>query len=174
MNGLILRAIGGVIGLALLVSAAWLIRDRFHQKALADDARACAAAASDPEDRQDLKPCLRETAAEIMAARQARVCESALLPTLRDETRFLMAQACGAGVKHLVVVGDAAASERDAALAQLAASRADAADAVLRAERRTQTKNERIKHADQTIQAAPRDAAGNVRCDADCLRRLAQ
>ena len=174
MNGLLIRAIGGLLGLALLASCAWLIKDRFHQKALADDARACAAAAADLGDTADLARCLPDVAKEVREARQSRICNESLLPSLRPESRFLMSQACGAGVTRLVADGDASLAKRDALAAELALARADAAAAIERAERRTQTKNERIKHGQQVIQAAPRDAAGGVRCDADCLRRLNQ
>ena len=172
--GLILRLGGGLLGLIALISLAWLVNDRFVQKALADDARACAKAAADLDDTAELTRCLPDVAKEIREARQSRLCNGALLPQLRPETRFMMAQACGEGVKRLVAAGDAAAADRDSLTAELGRVRADSAAAIERAERRTQTKNERIAHGQKVIQAAPRDADGDIRCDAECLRRLTQ
>ena len=163
---------GGLLGLIALASTGWLIKDRFHQKALADSAAACAVAAGDEADAAPLAGCLPNVAAEIREARQGRICEQTLLPSLRPETRFLMSQACGAGVKRLVATGDAASAERDSLQAQLSEARNDLKSAVERAERRTAKQTERTTHAQKVIQAAPRDAAGSLRCDAECLRRL--
>ena len=163
---------GGVLGAVALLAAAWLIKDRFHQKGLADAAQACAVAAADIEDAAALDRCLPETRKEIAEARRARLCERALLPSLRPEARFAMAQACGAGVKRLVAQGDALAAERDGLKAQLATARADLAGATERAERRATLTQERNAHGRKIIQAAPRDAAGSIRCDAECLRSL--
>ena len=167
-----IRIFGGVLGALALVAAAWLIKDRFHQKDLADAAAACAKAAGDTEDDASLRPCLLQVASEIREARQARLCERSLLPSLRPETRFAMQQSCGAGVKRLVAAGDAAAADRDSLAVQLINARADSAKAVERAEARVTRFNQRTDHGRQAIQAAPRDPAGTVRCDAECLRRI--
>lgn len=165
---------GGVLGAIALVALALLAADRFHQKELADNAKACAVAAADTDDTAALDRCLPEVRAEIGEARQARLCERTLLPSLRPETRFAMSQACGAGVKRLVASGDALAAERDGLKARLTAAQNDLATAVARAERRAATNQERNAHGQKVIQAAPRDAAGSIRCDAECLRRLNQ
>ena len=167
-----IRIFGGLLGALALAAAIWLINDRFHQKGLADAAVACAKAAADTEDQTSLQPCLLQVASEIREARQARLCERSLLPSLRPETRFAMQQSCGAGVKRLVSVSDAAAADRDSLAAQLAQTRADSAAAVVRAEARVTRFNQRTDHGRQAIQAAPRDPAGTVRCDAECLRRI--
>ena len=168
-----LRLAGGLLGLLALAGAAWLIKDRFHQKALADAAAACAVAAAAPNDDKPLDSCLPKVKAEIQEARQARVCESTLLPSLRSETRFAMSQACGSGVKRLVATGDAAAAERDGLAAQLSDARAETAAAVTRAEGRVTRQTQRTDHGQKIIQAAPRDGAGGIHCDAECLRRIA-
>ena len=163
---------GGLLGLIALASAGWLIKDRFHQKALADDARACSGAAAAPGDDAPLIRCLAAVKAEIIEARRARLCETTLLPSLRPETRFAMQQSCGAGVKRLVAEGDAAASARDDLAAQLSAARTETTAAVTRAELRAARQHEREDHGRSVIEKAPRDAAGSITCDADCLRRL--
>ena len=173
MDGLsFIKIGGGILGALALLAAAWLIKDRFHQKDLADAAAACAKAAGDTEDQASLQPCLLQVASEIREARAARLCERSLLPSLRPESRFAMQQSCGTGVKRLVAAGDAAAAERDSLAGQLAQTRADSAAAVVRAEARVTRFNQRTDHGRQAIQAAPRDPAGTVRCDAECLRRL--
>ena len=175
MGGLsALKIGGGLLGALALAMAAWLIKDRFHQKGLADAAAACARAAGDAEDDASLKPCLLQVASEIREARAARLCERTLLPSLRPETRFAMQQSCGTGVKRLVAVADGAVAERDSLAGQLAEARADTAAAVTRAEARSTRQEQRTNNGRHVIQAAPRDAAGAVRCDAECLRRLGQ
>lgn len=171
---LILKLGGGLLGLLALVSAGWLITDRFDQKALADDAAACAGAAAAPADDAPLTRCLSAVKAEIVAARRVRLCETALLPQLRPETRFAMQQSCGAGTKRLVAVGDALAQERAALTAQLAEQQTTTTRAVERAERRSATIHERDQDARQAIDAAPRAADGRILCDAGCLQRLAE
>ncbi|MEQ1499160.1 MAG: hypothetical protein ABL914_10900 [Novosphingobium sp.] len=163
---------GGIMGVLALALAAWLIKDRFYQKDLADAAAACAKAAADVEDDASLKPCLSQVASEIREARKARLCERSMLPSLLPENRFAMQQSCGAGVKRLVAVADGAVAERGSLSAQLSDARAASAAAVIRAEVRAIRQEQRTDHGKQAIQAAPRNAAGSVRCDAECLRRL--
>lgn len=174
MNGLVLRAVGGLAGLLALAALGFLVKDRFHQKALADDAKACAVAAADPEDAKPLDRCLDKVAVEVRAARQSRICEKALLPQLRDETRGTVELACGAGVRRLVLAFDTITFERDQAEVRLGEADDAMARAVARAEARNVKSSERESHGRQVIQAAPRDAAGSIVCDADCLRRLTE
>lgn len=166
------RLAGGIVSALALLATILLVKDRFHQKALADDAKACAVAAADPDDRKPLDDCLDKVAAEVRAARQSRICEKALLPQLRDETRGTVALACGAGVRRLVLDGEAVKFERDQAERLLGEADAAMARAVARAEARSIKSSERESHGRQVIEAAPRDAAGSIVCDADCLRRL--
>ncbi len=172
MNAAAFKLIGGILGGLALVAAAWLIRDRFHQKALADDAAACAIAAADTADGAALDRCLGTVKLEVQAARRGRLCESSLLPQLRPETRFVMLQACGSGTKRLVAAFDGAAAERDNALTELAKARAQTGAAIARAEARADKLSERTNRGTSIIDAAPRDAGGGIVCDADCLRRL--
>lgn len=166
-----LRLIGGIAGLLALVSVAFLVKDRFHQKTLADAAAACAVAASDP-----LKPvsdCLPSVKQRIEEARQAFLCDGALLPALKDEHRFAAQQACGAGVKRLIADRDAAAGESANLRQQLDTALAGRDAAVARAETRAAHQDERTGNARKAIDTAPRDDAGRIHCDAECLRRIA-
>lgn len=167
----ILKLVGGLGALLALASLAWLAQDRFDQKRKADAAVRCAAAAG--SEHAALDDCLPLVASRLRAERQARVCEAALLPSLRPATRFSAAQACGAGTKRLIAAGDAAAHERDDLARQLAEARADTTRAVERAEGRATRFQRRNDDARRTIDSAPRDAGGRIACDADCLRRLA-
>lgn len=171
---LMIRLVAGALGLAALAGAGWLIKDRFHQRELAQNAATCAKAAADPADAKPLDRCLPELAEAIREARRGRICETSLLPRLRPETRFAMQQSCGAGVKRLVAEGDAAAADLAASQRQLRQARQDITSAVLRAERRTNRSNERESHGRTVIEAAPRNAGGTIRCDAECLRRIVQ
>lgn len=172
MNGLVLRLVGGLLGAIALASAAWLIRDRFHQKALADDAASCAVAAAAIGDDKPLDDCLPEVKREIQEARRGRACEAALLPSLRPETRFAMTQLCSAGTKRLAAQVDGLTAERDQLASELAGQEDKALRAIGRAEARSTRQQERDAHARQAIANAPRDAGGGIRCDADCLRQL--
>lgn len=167
-----LKLFGGLFAALALAAAAWLVKDRFHQKALSDAAASCAHAAADPADEAALSSCLPEITNEVKEARQNRVCDRALLPSLLPENRFAMQQACGSGVKRLVAASDAAAADRDSLKSQLDDARAGMAAAVARAEARAAHQTQRNDNGRKVIQSAPRDAAGNVRCDAECLRRL--
>lgn len=171
MNPLIaLRLFGGIAGLLALASIAWLAKDRFNQKAQADAARACAAAAATPA--RDLAPCLPAVRAAAEAQRRAAACDAALLPALRPETRFAMAQSCPAGVKRLVADLDAADAVATDLAGQLEQAEARQAAAVIRAEGRATRNSERTSHVAKAIAQAPRDAGGNIICDADCLLQL--
>lgn len=163
---------GGLAMVVALAALAWLAQDRFAQKARADAAKRCEVAAGSMTVALD--DCLPMVRSRVRADRQARTCEAALIPQLRPETRFSASMACGAGVKRLIAVGDAALAERDRATAMLAEARAGTVRAVERAETRAFRQQQRTDHASQTISAAPRDARGRIACDADCLRRLAE
>lgn len=162
----------GIAGLLAVLAAAWLIADRFHQLDRARSADRCEVAARTTE--KALTDCLPGVAERIVAARRADACEAALLPRLRDETRFAMAQSCGAGVKRLVAFGDQTAADADQLRRDLANQAATSGRAIARAEQRAIHTTEREYHASQAIAVAPRDAAGRIRCDAQCLRQLAQ
>lgn len=160
----------GVVG-AALAALVWLATDRFNQKAVADAAETCEKAAI--TSANDLGKCGPNVTARIAADRETVVCEGALLPELRDETRFLASQACGPGAKRLIAQGDAQAAEITSLKTALDKVTADTAAAVTRAEERGRAEQTRKNNARQIIDAAPRSADGRIACDADCLRRLA-
>lgn len=165
--------LGGMItsALALLVLV-FLARDRFHQKHLADAAAQCAKASR--SDEKPLTDCLPDIKTRLEADRQARTCEASLLPRLRPETRFAMAQSCGAGIKRLVADADTAQASAADLEGQLESQRSGELKAVARAEARAGNQQERDSHARKAIDAAPRDAAGSIHCDAVCLRAIGQ
>ena len=165
-----LRLLGGIAGLIALATVAFMVKDRFAQKALADAAKACAVAAATPD--RDLAPCLPPVREAALAARRAAVCDAALLPQLRPESRFAMAQACPAGVKRLVADRDNLAAMLDDVGSQLLTAEARQAAAVTRAEARATRQSERTSHAAKALARAPRDAGGNITCDAVCLQQL--
>lgn len=156
---------------AALASIVWLAFDRFDQKARADRADRCEVAALTATEKTD--DCGPNVVARVEADRATIICEAALLPELRAETRFTARQACGPGVLRLIAEGDGMASQIAGLDAQLAKLRADSADAVARAEARGRADQTRRDNAQQLIQAAPRSADGRITCDADCLRKLA-
>ncbi len=167
-----LRLLGGLAGLLAVVTIGLLVRDRFAQKARADAAAACDKAAETPD--HPLIACLPWVLVRIGEQRKASACDASLLPSLTDQSRFAMAQACSAGVKRLVATGDAAAAERDDLARQLAERKAAELKALARAESRATRTNERETHAREAIKAAPRRDDGSIACDAACLRALAQ
>lgn len=156
---------------AALAALVWLAADRFDQKAIADAAEACEKAAPTPAD--DLGKCGPNVAARVAADRTTVVCEGALFPELRDETRFTASQACGPGAKRLIAQGDAEAAEIASLKTALDKVTADTAAAVSRAEERGRAEQTRKNNARQIIDDAPRSADGRIACDADCLRHLA-
>lgn len=165
-----LRMGGGLFGLLAAAALAFMVKDRFHQKALADAARACDRATE--RMAGELVPCLPHVRAAVEEARRARACDAALLPSLRPESRFAMAQSCSAGVKRMVAEADAAGARVDDLAAQLDQAEARQAAAVTRAETRATRQQERNSHAARAISTAPRDAGGAIVCDARCLQQL--
>lgn len=168
----IARIGGSVLGLVALAALLWLAQDRFHQKALADAARRCESAAiSASEPLDDCEVNLR---ARVQADRRTIMCEGALLPELRPETRFTARQACGPGTLRLIAQGDADAGEIASLQTQLTQAREGTAAAVARAEARGRAEQTRRNHAQTVVAAQPRGADGSIACDADCLRQLAE
>lgn len=172
MTWLQIMRLGGLalVG-AALAAIVWLAFDRFDQKARADTAARCEAAAITASD--PVQDCGANVLARITADRRTIICEGALLPELRAETRFTARQACGPAVLRLIAQGDAQASQIAGLEATIAKTRAESADAIARAEARGRTEQTRRDNAQQLIQAAPRGADGRIACDAVCLRQLA-
>lgn len=169
---IIFRIVTGVAGLLFAALLAWTVKDRFHQKGLADAAGRCAVAAS--SEAAPLEDCLKPVAARVQADRQNVVCETALLPSLRPESRFRVLNSCGEGVKRLVAERDAAQAGQSDALRLLDEAQAGSLAAVSRAEARAGKIEERKTRASTAIAAAPRGAGGSIACDAACLRQLAE
>jgi hypothetical protein len=150
-----------------LAASAWLIQDRFHQKALADAAERCDVAAFTDKPLDD---CLPAVKLKVGAAQQAAVCDASLMPAAN--ARFAALNSCGPGVKRLVAAQDALAVERDTLSQLLEHAQADASAATARAESRATSQQKRMTDALAALAAAPR--GGRIVCDADCLRQLAQ
>lgn len=165
-----LRLFGSLAGLLALVTLAWLVRDRFEQKYVADAARSCAVAA--PTPAAPLETCLPAVRDRIETARRAAACDGALADTVTAQTRFAIRQSCGGGVKRLVASLEAARTDAASMAAQLAEVRADTVTALARAEARSARNQERDTHARAVIAAQPRRGDGGIACDVECLRQL--
>lgn len=169
----IVKSAGSIFGLLVLAAVLFLARDRFAQKAVADAAERCAAATAKPV--APLGDCAPAIATSVNGQRRAALCDTALLHHAADTTaRFVVLNACAAGVKRLFAERDTLNSRVDNLSAVLAEADARSTAAVARAEGRAATLNERNARVQSAIKAAPRDGAGRVTCDAECLRRIAQ
>lgn len=168
----IARLAGTALAVAALAAVLWLAKDRFHQKDLADAAAHCESAAISASEPLD--DCDVNVRSRVQADRQTIVCENALLPELRPETRFTARQACSAGTLRLIAQGDADAGEIASLQQQLDQAREGTAAAVARAEARGRTEQTRRNNAQNVVAAQPRGADGSIACDADCLRQLAE
>lgn len=167
----IARLVGlGAAGIAIAVLV-WLAQDRFNQKHLADAAAHCESAVISADEKLD--DCGVNVRARVSADRQTIVCEGALLPELRSETRFTARQVCGPGALRLIAQMDAQAGEIAGLQAQIAQAKSDSAAAIARAEARGRTEQTRRDNAQKVVAAQPRGADGSITCDAGCLRQLA-
>ncbi|MEZ5709704.1 MAG: hypothetical protein R3E02_09995 [Blastomonas sp.] len=162
---------GSLAALVALAALAWLARDRFDQKAVADAARACEKAAGSESDA--LADCLPGLRAAIEAQRRAALCEASLGNPLPAQSRFAVRMACGEQVKRMAAERDALRIEADQARAAMQKLIDGQAAAIARAEARADQAQAKARKNEQTIQNAPRDPDGLVRCDAQCLRDLA-
>ena len=170
MFGLSWLKIGG--GFAAMLAFGALIyfaQDRFEQKAVADAARHCNAAAASPD--KSLDECLDDVAATIEAHRRAELCDAKL--GAPDNSLFAIRGSCSTEVKTLV-------AERDALSVSLASANetieqliSNQSQAVERAEQRATQALSKAKRNEDVLRAVPRDAGGLIRCDASCLRDLA-
>jgi len=163
---------GGLIGLVALLSVAWLARDRFAQKEIADNARDCAAVAF--KLTGDLDHCMPEVKSAIEARRQAEACDTALTAEgkLPSTGLYGIRTACSSEVKQLHAERDAARNDAANAKRAMEALRAKMDAAVERAEIRGANVQKRKSDATRAIQAAPVGDDGLVDCDADCLRNI--
>lgn len=163
------KLLGGVLLALAIGTLLHFAKDRFVQKAKADAAERCATASSKP--LADLSDCLKPVRERITAARKADLCDAA---ADREDGRFVVLNACGQGVKRLYARNDVAARRVANLEGELAKARAATRAVVARAEARAVTLTERKADARKAIEAAPRDGAGRITCDALCLRRLSQ
>lgn len=162
----------GVLGLAAAIGTLFaLAADRFDQKAKADAAIACNKAAGAAD--KPLDACLPKVARAIEAQRRSEACDHALAAPDLVKSRAAIRLVCSAEVKREFLARELAQTEL-AQANQTIAALIDAQDlAVLRAEARATSANQKAQAHAQTIARAPRDAGSLIRCDASCLRDLA-
>lgn len=162
----------GLVGLAVAIGTLFgLAADRFAQKAKADAAIACNIAAGSAD--KPLEPCLPKARLAIEAQRRADACDHALAAPDLVKGRAAIRLVCSAEVKREFLARELAQGEL-AQANQTIAALIDAQNlAVLRAENRASTANQKAQAHAQTIARAPRDAGSLIRCDASCLRDLA-
>jgi hypothetical protein len=164
-----LRLIGAGIGAIALAGLLWLAQDRFQQKAVADQARACEKAAADPADLAALTPCLPDVGRQILNARMGRQCDGSLASQPRSTSLYAIRSACSDAVNHEVAARAAAEgnlADREKTISTL---QANMNAAVARAETRVTDLNQKGKKADEAIDRAPRRADGIAVCDTACL-----
>ncbi|MBI0530073.1 hypothetical protein [Sphingomonas sp. TX0522] len=159
--------IGGGVAAAAAMFIAWAVADRFRLADRVAGYDRCEAAAGDMTAA--LTDCPAMLMTRVDAARRADVCEGAL----HSGDVYTIRASCPAEVKLMVARRDAALSDLYDARAQIADLTNDRNAAIARAEGRAITFTKRIEANDRIIAAAPRTADGGVRCDAECLRRLA-
>lgn len=161
----------GLLAMLAFGALVWLAQDRFDQKARADAARTCNAAAASPA--RPLDACLKGLRDAIESQRRADACDHALAAPDLVKSRAAIRLVCSAPVKRAFLAREIAQSELAQANETIAAL-IDATDtAVLRAEQRGQTANTKAQRNAQIIDRAHRDAGSLIRCDASCLRDLA-
>lgn len=149
----------------------WLAQDRFDQKAKADAAASCNAAVGSAD--QSLDGCLPKARLAIEGQRRTQACDHALAAPDLVKSRAAIRLVCSAEVKREFLAREIAQGELAQANETIAAL-IDAQDtAVLRAEQRASNANTKAQRNAQIIAGASRDAGSLIRCDASCLRDLA-
>lgn len=164
------------LGAGLLATLAfgaliWLAQDRFDQKAKADAAHACNLAAASADRPVD--SCLPKLRAAIEDQRRSQACDHALAAPDLVKSRAAIRLVCSAEVKREFLAREIAQGELTRANEAIAALIDSRDTAVLRAEQRASTANTKAQRNAQIIDRAPRDAGSLIRCDASCLRDLA-
>lgn len=155
-------AIGALFGLAA---------DRFDQKAKADAAIACNKAAGSAD--KPIDACLPKVRLAIEAQRRADACDHALAAPDLVKSRAAIRLVCSAEVKREFLARELAQGELAEANQTIVALINAQSVAVQRAEARASTSNQKAQAHAQIIARAPRDAGSVIRCDASCLRDLA-
>jgi type IV secretory pathway VirB10-like protein len=164
------RIVAGIIAAAIVGFILWAVVDRFKLAAEVNQHETCIAAIAKPD--QPVTACDPKIADKVTQARAADQCEIALAKPPTGDL-FAIRAACSEQVKRVVADRDAAAANYADDEKQLAGAQLRLDQAVSRAEARNLSTTQRKAANDRTIQAAPRDPDGRVRCDAQCLRDLA-
>lgn len=169
MNPLsIARIAGGVVALAVAGWLIWAVSDRYKLAGEVKQHKACLVAIARPE--LPLSPaCEPAIADKVDRARLADRCDAAL----KGKAVVAIHDLCSTEVKTIVADRDIQAGNLDDANKQLRGAQQRQDDAVARAEARAVGTAQRKAKNDRTIQTAPRTADGNISCDAQCLRDLA-
>lgn len=162
----------GLAGLAIAIGALLgLAADRFDQKAKADAAIACDKAAGSAD--KPIAACLPKVAEAIEAQRRSHACDHALAAPDLVKSRAAIRLVCSSEVKREFLAREIAQGELAQANQTITALIDAQSLAVQRAETRASTANQKAQAHAQTIARAPRDAGSLIRCDASCLRELA-
>ncbi len=162
---------GGIAGLLALIGVFLWAKATLEKAAEADAYRACERAADSPVDPLDR--CPKNTRARIDAARRAALCDTAIGADATKVDPYQVRIACSAPVKAIEARAAVAEANEADARRQLDIAHAQTDAAVARGEARAANLANRKADNDRTIATAPRTADGRVRCDADCLRQLA-
>ena len=156
-----------VIVPAALVILSWTTHTNVKK---ARAARLCDLAAS--TDNKELTFCLPKVRQAIEGQRRAETCDHALAAPDLVKSRAAIRLVCSAEVKREFLARELVQGEL-AQANQTISELINAQDvAVLRAETRASTANQKAQAHAQTIARAPRDADSLIRCDASCLRDL--
>jgi hypothetical protein len=161
----------GLLAMLAFGALVWLAQDRFDQKAKADAARVCNVAAGNAE--KPIDSCLPDLRVAIESQRRTQACDHALAAPDLVKSRAAIRLVCSTEVKREFLAREIAQDDLAQANTTIAAL-IDARDtAVLRAEQRAATANTKAQRNAQIIAGASRDAGSLIRCDASCLRDLA-
>lgn len=125
-----------------------------------------AAVVGKPKARPAAEVCSKAIAAADADADRERACSAALAA----ENTFAIRMVCGTATKALFAQREAARGELSGVKAELANEQAGREGDLRRAQTAGKAEAERKARRDAAVQAAPRDAAGLVVCDDECLR----
>lgn len=149
-----------LIGLALLTSV---------QARKLNAHRACLVSLqSGRADADPAQLCEPIIATNHLVAARSYACDAALTAT--PENTYGVKASCTLAVKTVQAERDVARGEASRLTNTLNDERLQRDDVVARAEAAATTQAERKARAAAALKAAPRDGAGLVRCDAECVR----
>ncbi|MFN3858405.1 MAG: hypothetical protein ACK4RV_11725 [Caulobacter sp.] len=171
MRAVLITAGIGAIACAVLGGALTLAQSRADRFEALDRAHRACVAAIGPNARADRRPealCDPAIAGHWARSIQARACDEALAAS--PVNLHAARASCSAPVKRLQAEHGAAAADIADLTRQLAEERAGRRAAIDRASADAKTQAERKLRREAADARAPRDPAGRVICDADCLR----